>query len=171
MHHGVLRVLLRQHFGKERPLFGIEIGTACGDSAFSILDEMPNCTLWSIDPWLHVPGRHFEAGEKQQYHDKNRESAIKRLRQYGDRVHIYRMTSKRAFDCLCGQKYDFVWVDGDHSPDAVSFDIDNYIRLVKTGGFLGGHDYGLVHPLTEIIYERFFKELNTGEDYTWWVYR
>lgn len=42
---------------------------------------------------------------------------------------------------------DFVWIDGDHSYDAVIIDINAWLPKVKPGGWMGGHDYN--HPQHE----------------------
>ena len=38
--------------------------------------------------------------------------------------------------------FDFVFIDGDHSPAGVRQDHDNYRPMVKPGGLLGFHDTG-----------------------------
>jgi len=42
---------------------------------------------------------------------------------------------------------DFVWIDGDHSYEAVVQDITAWLPKVKPGGWMGGHDYN--HPQHE----------------------
>lgn len=42
---------------------------------------------------------------------------------------------------------DFVWIDGDHSYEAVINDINAWLPKVKPGGWIGGHDYN--HPMHE----------------------
>lgn len=39
------------------------------------------------------------------------------------------------------EEYDLVYLDGDHSYKTVKAEIEAYLRLVRPGGFIGGHDY------------------------------
>jgi hypothetical protein len=43
---------------------------------------------------------------------------------------------------------DFVYIDGNHSYDAVKQDIMLYYPLIKNNGLIGGHDYT---PYTESV--------------------
>lgn len=40
-----------------------------------------------------------------------------------------------------GAKFDLVFIDGDHSYEGVSRDIEMFLPLVNKGGVIGGHDY------------------------------
>lgn len=42
---------------------------------------------------------------------------------------------------------DMIYIDGDHSPEAVRLDFDSWIPKVKRGGIIAGHDYCLVHAV------------------------
>ena len=170
LHHQVVRDLFLDHFKDHLDLRGIEIGTGAGDLTVTLLRDMPKISrLYTIDPWKHVDGREFEAGDPQERHDAAQKAARQRLDEFGDRVVIMPMTSKEALPHI-PEFVDFVWIDGDHSGETVEFDCDAYLPLVKPGGILGGHDYGQVHPLTEIIMKKFNSCLNSGNDFTWWVF-
>ena len=170
-HHQVVQKLFKEHFGQDPIIEGVEIGTFCGDLTRSILSELPNSVVHTIDPWLHQPGKEFEAGNFQDYHDKNEALARSKLEGFGDRVCIHKVTSEEAshFDTI-PTELDFVWIDGDHSGDTVIQDIEMWYPRVAETGILGGHDFGQVHPLTEIIFRTFDRFLNSGNDFTWWVY-
>jgi predicted O-methyltransferase YrrM len=40
------------------------------------------------------------------------------------------------------ESLDWVYIDGDHSYEAVKRDLEAYYRVVKPGGFIAGDDYG-----------------------------
>lgn len=176
-HYQQVDKLFKEHFEDRNTVSGIEIGTKCGDLTRHILWALPQCQLYTIDPFEHRDGAEFEAGEPQEYHDLNRESAEQRLilPEFGDRVVMLVMTSKEAHKWITeknpGKKFDFVHIDGDHSEEGITTDLDLYEDLVAEGGIFSGHDYGQCHPLTEIILKRFDKRLNSGNDYVWWVYK
>lgn len=176
-HHQVVVELFQRHFAGRKEISGIEIGTQCGDLTRQILWSLPQAQLYTIDPWEHRDKAEFEAGEPQEYHDNNRQFAEERLwaPEFKDRVVVLAMRSADAQPWIVernpGKKFDFVWIDGDHSEQGIVTDLDLYESLVAEGGILGGHDCGLAHPLTEIILKRFDRSLNTGNDYTWYVFK
>ena len=53
-----------------------------------------------------------------------------------------RDTSQNALSLLREQQWDLVYIDGIHTLEGVWFDIDNYKNIIKSGGFICGHDYG-----------------------------
>lgn len=168
----VVQELFKKHFGNPY-VVGIEIGTKCADLTLAILSIFDNCFLYTIDPWEHRDKAEFEAGEPQEYHDKNKEAAMKRLSKYieEDSIVILPMKSEEALSHIWHMQVDFVWIDGDHSAEGIIKDINLYYPLIRRGGVIGGHDFGQCHPLTEIITERFNSKINTGADFTWWVFK
>jgi hypothetical protein len=64
-------------------------------------------------------------------------SAQKRLKGYPAK--FLRMTSEEGSKTLPND-LDFVYLDGDHSAEAVLNDIRLWYPKVKVGGLLGGHD-------------------------------
>jgi predicted O-methyltransferase YrrM len=51
-------------------------------------------------------------------------------------------TSENAFSILKDQQWDMVYIDGLHTFEGVSYDIEHYKSIIKPGGFICGHDYG-----------------------------
>lgn len=62
---------------------------------------------------------------------------------HGERAHLVQMDSVEAARSFADNSLDFVFIDADHSYDAVMADIAAWQPKVKPGGWLGGHDY---HP-------------------------
>lgn len=174
-HHDQLLQVLDATFA-QLALIGIEIGTNAGDSARALLERRQMTTLFTIDPWRHQPGEGFEAGEGQPRHDEREASARRKLQSFGHKVRILKMTSDEAFEVLRLVRpadrsgFDFVWIDGHHAEAQVRKDIVNYWSLVRPGGILGGHDYGLVAGVTRVV-DAFMagKTWATGGDFTWWT--
>jgi hypothetical protein len=67
-------------------------------------------------------------------------AAIDRIWAYEDRVTILRCTSQKAASWL--GLFDMVYIDAEHSYEAVKKDIKLWLPHVKPGGFISGHDYG-----------------------------
>jgi len=171
-HHQVLIKLFKEHFSNNSDVTGVEIGTFCGDSARAILWTLPNCsTLYSIDPWKHFDQKQFEAGEQQPYHDNNTTLALSKFEapDIKGRIVQLEMTSVEAYELLKDKKFDFVWIDGSHEGVDFKKDIELYQPLVKEGGIFGGHDFGQIPEVTEIVFKSFDRALWSGNDFTWWV--
>lgn len=57
------------------------------------------------------------------------------------RVEIIRDFSKNASDRLENESLDFVYIDADHTYEAVKSDLECWYPKLKKGGILSGHDY------------------------------
>ena len=49
-------------------------------------------------------------------------------------------TEKQVQDLLAGRDVDFLYIDGDHSLEAVTNDFYRYTKFVRKGGLVGFHD-------------------------------
>ncbi len=120
----------------DNPVVGVEIGVFRGEGSEKILTTLNISRLYLIDPYgdpdfvspltPEIPAAWDEA------HD--------RLREFGDKIIWIRRTSNDAVDSII-YGLDFVYIDGNHDYEFVKRDILNYGRLVKSGGYIGGHDY------------------------------
>ncbi len=65
------------------------------------------------------------------------------LKEFGLRRHVRlaKKTSVAAAKMVPDDSVDFVFIDGDHSHDAVTTDIYTWWPKLREGGFMGGHDY------------------------------
>jgi predicted O-methyltransferase YrrM len=128
-----MTVYLKQHHNGGE-LVGAEIGTARGDNALSILQELPIRKLFLIDPY--VP--YMEHGRRLSYQETAR-IAKDKLGSFGQTVFIRKPSDDAVEDIT--EALDFVYIDGNHNYECVKRDIANYYPLVKKGGVIGGHDY------------------------------
>lgn len=161
--------ILIPFFGLEKPLIGIEIGVLCGTGSIALLNLMPNLNLlYCIDPWKHLEGHDYEAEREQEYHDKNYEIANARLKTFGKRAIILKMTSDEAVKEI-KEKVQFVHIDGDHRYVQVKKDIENYLPLIKEDGIMSGHDYKQAPGVTRAVDEKFGDKVKLENDFLWWV--
>lgn len=117
---------------------GAEIGVFRGEGSEYILEHLNIDRLHLIDPYDYEDAEykdlarpHLEGASKE---------ARERLNTYSERITWWRMTSDKAC-ALIPDQLDFVYIDGNHYADWVQRDIENYEKLVKSGGWVGGHDY------------------------------
>lgn len=68
---------------------------------------------------------------------------------------------------------DLIFLDADHSFPGVMRDIVNYLPKVKSGGYIGGHDYGDsrwgVTKAVNTLVTRLNGKLELGKDSTWFI--
>jgi hypothetical protein len=174
-HEQALKLIQERHYLPTESIIGIEVGTNTGLLTVTLLREVPQIkTLFTIDPWRHFPGEGFEAGNQQEYHDRQKAEAMWRLKTYEDRLVFMQMTSDDAFNVLktSGVKANFVWIDGHHTYAQAKKDILNAQDVLAPYYLLGGHDYNLVDDVQKAVHEVLGKEnIETGFDYTWWEKR
>jgi len=102
----------------------LEIGTFEGRTATWILENIPNATLTIVEPdpgpnFHHNLGRWFETG----------------------RLSLVDDYSYNALVGLRGNRYDLIYIDGDHNACGVLEDAVLAWRLLSTGGILLFDDY------------------------------
>ena len=147
--------LLEQHFEVNLPLAGIEIGCFKGDFAAHILNHCPELRLTSIDSfcyWDEVIGN------------------------VGRQIHRFRLLqlySDEAAKILEG-RYDFVFIDGDHSYEQCKKDILNYAPLVRLGGLVAGHNFheahNSAHPgVNKAVREIYGDRTRLQRDFIWYI--
>jgi hypothetical protein len=118
---------------------GVEVGVQRGVHAAELRRGWNGELLVCVDPWVRYPG----CADEQPTHDRYMAEAEAALRAT-DRAHLVRRTtswSAAAGYALDGARFDFVYLDGDHSREAVETDIAAWWPLVRPGGILAGHDY------------------------------
>jgi len=152
-------------FGKKKPIIGVEIGVLGASGTVAMLNRMPNLKIYGIDPWKHFPGRGFEAERNQEWHNEMYEHSKNRVKEFGNRCILLRMTSDEALEHI-KEKVDFVWIDGDHNEDQVRKDIVNWKTKLKDISILGGHDWQIDH-IRKVVKEE-IGDVETGDDFTWW---
>lgn len=131
-------------------IVGCEVGVFRGKHSKQMLKALPNLTrLYLVDPYTMYEG----------YTDfKNPSTALLEaaeceahacLDRYKDRVVWVRDKFKAEH---IPESLDFIYIDGQHTYEAVTHDILQAILLVKPGGIIAGHDY---YPVGHRLNKRF----------------
>ena len=122
---------------------GAEVGVQEGVFSEHILKKWKGSNLFSIDAW-----QNFDASEYIDIANRTDDKQILlyasttlRLRPFGERSIVWRMTSEQAADAMPDNTLDFCYIDADHRYEAVKQDIELWIPKVKVGGIICGHDY------------------------------
>jgi predicted O-methyltransferase YrrM len=128
-----------------------EIGTWRGDFAQRILHSRRPRELHLIDPWEHRAEAAYKhaffgggSADAQARMDSIYASVIDRFSSAIERgqVHVHRSRSVAAASSFGDASLDWVYIDGDHTYEAVKADLHAYYRTIRPGGLLAGDDYG-----------------------------
>lgn len=166
------------------PLSGVEVGVFLGELSAYLLRERPGLRLTLVDPWVPaVPGsRYHQSGE---WHGTlaawQQESfyrqAVARTEFAADRRTVIRLPSVEAANVVADGSQDFVFIDGEHTYEAVREDIAAWLPKLRPGGLLCGHDYAndqfpfgrSVKRAADEAAAELGRPLETGENFTWHI--
>jgi hypothetical protein len=128
----------------------VEIGTSSGLMAEHLLATRTDLILHCVDSWADTSAQpvayiatgdlHARLGQADQ--DHLAAIAMARLRRFGNRVVVHRMTSLMAAEQLMDGVADLIFDDSDHSYLGVRSSVRAWWRVLRSGGFFGWHDYG-----------------------------
>lgn len=152
----------------------VEIGVNNALTSEYLLARFPDIEFDGIDP--------YEEDREDIYLE-----AIARLARFGDRARLWRLRSETAASRFAPGSIDLVFVDGDHSREAVEADLRVWQSRVRPGGLLAGHD--LFNPAFDGVLVALLAHLNVAEatdvsgksvaeaptihfapDYVWWLH-
>ncbi len=137
----------------------IEVGSWKGLSTVTMGDICQNfsrnefnCTLIAIDTWLGWPALYTQP-DHPNYKDLQSNHSFSplfdtflknvKLRQLEHVIKPFRLSSTDAANVLqCYQmKADFIYIDGDHEYEAVKRDLEEYYKILNSGGLFFGDDW------------------------------
>lgn len=128
---------------------GVEVGVHSGLSSYLLISECENIeSLIGVDHYQQY--QDWNGVVTQSTQDALFEIIKENAEFMGPRFSILRANSTDAAEQIADESLDFVYIDGDHSTEAVYQDLLNYIPKVKKGGIVSGHDIGLVGVKTAI---------------------
>ena len=125
-------------------LVGLELGVSKSDSFMTILDNCPNiATLYGVDNYQPFFNEHTG-----QYITEFEVEMIKaesfnkhKFSEHSNKIKFLQVTSEQAAAQIPDESLDFIFIDADHSYDAVVCDLQMWYPKIKTGGLVAGHDY------------------------------
>ena len=131
---------------------GVEVGVFAGVFSEIILNTWKGKHLILVDAWASLPGYNdFLRRTDKLWIDTRKESkeewekilteCRERLSRFGLRASILRMESLEAAKTCLDWSLDFVYLDADHSKEAVEKDLRAWYPKLKKGGLFSGHDY------------------------------
>ncbi len=170
-----------EHFSG--PAIFVEVGCWKGQSAVFMLNTIlasgKSIVLYCIDPWSLKSEFYLSRFGDRALGLKDPDALAKVFRKniqpYRDKVPICapRTTSLDGAKMFADGALDFVFIDGDHRPEAVEADVRAWLPKMKPTGILAGDDFGGGDRVTEVrrglhaagVWDR----LRTMCDYPSWV--
>lgn len=148
----------------------VEVGVNNALTSEYLLERFPDLRFDGVDPWTDAEAIHREATD--------------RLARFGTRARLWRLRSDEAAPHFPLQSVDLVFIDGDHSREAVLADIQFWRPRLRPGGLLAGHD--LFNPAFDGVLEALLEHLHEGggapsdipgekptvhfgPDFVWWL--
>ena len=147
----------------------VEVGVFRGEGAERWRANFPGARLWLVDVWAKLR----EGGPMNRRHgDVGMNSIYLGLcRKYRDdkRTRLIRALSWEAADVFPDGHFDVVYIDADHTREAVRKDIDAWLPKVRQGGLIGGHDYERrrCHQVREVVDDIFGDDIIVGTHHCW----
>ena len=117
---------------------GVEVGVAAGIHSANILTKSNIEKLYCIDPYFDDL---YWAKEKDG--NKRYDEALLTLDKWikNGRAELIRKTSLDVVGGFDDNSLGFVYLDGDRSKNVFPKDVDSWLKKIKIGGILAGHDY------------------------------
>jgi hypothetical protein len=145
----------------------VECGAWLGQSSAYLCDiAKDRINVFIVDSWQG------SANEVATHHKLAQETDIYQifLDNMGERkfTPIRKLSHEAVLD-FADESCDVVYIDMEHTYDAVSKDIDMWLPKVKVGGYLAGHDYnpGSWPGVVQAVNEKFHDQFRILDNSTW----
>ena len=141
-----------------------EIGVRTGENLFNMITDDIKFAM-GIDIWKNTD----KASENDLYFsqkqlDEQYTEVLNKAKDYNGKVAIVKKFSHIAAKDIADESFDFIYIDADHTYEAVKRDLNAWWPKLKVGGLIGLHDYeeifhsnipfGVVQAVTEFIEEQ-----------------
>jgi predicted O-methyltransferase YrrM len=143
----------------------VEVGVYTGASVCFLAQELKKrgaaaFDLYAVDLW--------ERANETGYSDLKMDLAVwntfcQRMQQTNTtkNIQVMKVDSVMASKLFQNESVDFVFIDADHSYEAVRQDIEVWLPKIKPGGMLAGHDYGEPCGVKQAVDEKFGPRVKT----------
>lgn len=119
---------------------GVELGSFKGEFAKTILSGWKG-KLFMVDVWRPMSDEEYDDISNHKNHIDAYSIAMDNIKGFETRGFMLRMDGSEASKLFADESLDFVYIDANHTYEAVKEDLNNWYRKVKSGGLIMGHDY------------------------------
>ena len=153
---------------KHKWQIGAELGVRFGRTSRYLLANCDQLSMIGVDVMGPIDGNQKTKDWPWARYD----AEVSELEEaFPERFKMYRMRMSRAAKFVADGQLDFIFIDGDHSKDAVLCDLRCWAPKVKDDGIITGHDINL-ETVKDAVEKVFGKDyLHYGERYNnlWWA--
>lgn len=146
-----------EHFG----LIGevAEVGVAEGNNSELMASWDCVTKVWMVDNWSTIEGQKGDGSNPQEWHKDNYMKCMN-IAFHNNKCYIQPGMSVEVAKTIPDESLIMVYLDADHSYEAVKSDLNVWFNKVKSGGLLAGHDflneeYGVKQAVNEFCSGRF----------------
>jgi hypothetical protein len=118
---------------------GVWKGTSAAYMGVEIINSGKKIKFDCIDPFIPVGD---EMPEFKITHEDLKNTFINNMKPLEGYYNLITIGSPECTKVYNDKSIDFVFIDGDHSYNAVIKDIEAWLPKMKSGSILAGHDYG-----------------------------
>ncbi len=160
---------------KNKEITIVEIGVWRGGLSKKLLEALPKMFLIQVDRWEKYSNEEIEAevnSRMSRYPQERFNIAynenIENISPYLKRVKIIKLDSTIAANTIKNKTIDLIFFDAAHNCKKCENDFFAWLPKIKSGGYIGGHDYRRegVKKAVDLIFGNKVKE-DIGK--TWWV--
>jgi len=144
---------------------GAELGVWQGRTFLFVLEACPQLTLIGVDVWTAQPDNDGPETWADWEHDKFEQQVREQAAKFGNRAIIIKDWTTEAANQIEDNSLDFVFVDADHSTEAVRADIEAWSPKVKDTGWIIGHDINW--PTVRVVVDELLPGYVIGPDNAW----
>jgi hypothetical protein len=119
---------------------GVELGSFKGQFANTILNNWGG-KLLMVDVWRELPHQEYDDASNHREHIDAYSQSMENIKGFEDRAYMLRMKGEHACDFIQDESLDFIYIDANHTYDAVKQDLKLWYPKIKSGGLVMGHDY------------------------------
>ena len=176
--HHILRKRLAQLAWRRKYQIGAEIGVYKGEFSEILLARSSLHKLYCIDTWQNDAMIWKKIPEP----NKIYENCANRLKKFGKRVEMIQGESTQVVKQFKQHSLDFIYLDADHTYNAVLKDLQAWYNKVKPGGMFAGHDFynrytrksrilykGVEKALEEFLPQDMVVHLTGSACPSWWI--
>ncbi len=165
----------------EGPVSGVEVGVFEGEMSAALL-QRADLSLDMVDSWAANGASYvadsgdWHAAQSEEQQDAFFQQAKISTEFARERARMRRRPSTAAALASPAHRYDFVFIDADHSYEGCKADIEAWVPKLKPDGLLCGHDYenpdcpqfGVKRAVDEFA-ARHGYTVELGENLTWFI--